>query len=144
MIYIIVPVHGGWSEWDKWSHCSVSCGAGKRRRFRDCTNPPPSANGQYCGDSWMQEEDCFVDCGELRKQVSVTCLVRDTTLYWFRLKNVIIFRHLYYIKQWLSEGSTVRRTIFYLQEKISISLGGKVCIYKSALLAVRYTQNNLL
>ncbi|CAG2198792.1 unnamed protein product [Mytilus edulis] len=56
------PVHGGWSAWGDWSPCSVSCGAGKRRRFRDCKNPAPSPSGRYCGDSWMQEDNCFIEC----------------------------------------------------------------------------------
>ncbi|CAC5391141.1 unnamed protein product [Mytilus coruscus] len=56
------PVHGGWSAWGDWSPCSVSCGAGKKRRFRDCKNPAPSPMGRYCGDSWMQEDNCFIEC----------------------------------------------------------------------------------
>ncbi|XP_076085746.1 agrin-like isoform X7 [Mytilus galloprovincialis] len=56
------PVHGGWSSWGDWSPCSVSCGAGKKRRFRDCKNPAPSPSGRYCGDSWMQEDNCFIEC----------------------------------------------------------------------------------
>uniref|UniRef100_A0A8C4WPB5 G-protein coupled receptors family 2 profile 1 domain-containing protein n=1 Tax=Eptatretus burgeri TaxID=7764 RepID=A0A8C4WPB5_EPTBU len=33
------PVHGVWSPWATWTHCSASCGPGIRRRSRRCLGP---------------------------------------------------------------------------------------------------------
>jgi len=42
------PVDGGYSEWTKFSECSVSCGGGKQERTRECTNPNPENGGHDC------------------------------------------------------------------------------------------------
>lgn len=42
------PVDGGYSEWTKFSECSVSCGGGKQERTRECTNPKPENGGHDC------------------------------------------------------------------------------------------------
>ncbi|XP_044177006.1 coadhesin-like, partial [Acropora millepora] len=42
------PVDGGYSEWTKFSECSVSCGGGKQKRTRECTNPKPQNGGHDC------------------------------------------------------------------------------------------------
>ena len=39
---------GGYSQWGNWSLCSVSCGKGRRIRYRTCTSPPPSTGGKGC------------------------------------------------------------------------------------------------
>ena len=45
-------IHGRWSIWGQWGQCSVSCGMGKRRRIRTCSNPAPEFGGNKCvGDS---------------------------------------------------------------------------------------------
>ncbi|XP_060572734.1 ectin-like [Ruditapes philippinarum] len=44
--------NGGWSAWETWGSCSVTCGSGIKSRFRACANPKPSPYGQYCeGDN---------------------------------------------------------------------------------------------
>ncbi|WAR29819.1 ATS12-like protein [Mya arenaria] len=40
--------HGGWSDWESWSACPVTCDVGLRSRQRFCNNPFPSMLGQYC------------------------------------------------------------------------------------------------
>jgi len=40
--------HGGWSGWQSWETCSVSCGGGQRSRKRECDNPLPSYGGRDC------------------------------------------------------------------------------------------------
>lgn len=44
--------NGGWTEWEQWSSCTMTCGGGIRLRSRTCTNPIPSTFGANCvGDS---------------------------------------------------------------------------------------------
>ena len=48
--------------WTDWLSCSVSCGGGKRHRFRHC-HPQPM-NGGVCvddGEKRMEAEDCNTD-----------------------------------------------------------------------------------
>ncbi|XP_052240654.1 coadhesin-like [Dreissena polymorpha] len=40
--------NGGWSNWNSWQSCSVTCGEGLKLRGRTCTNPSPSAYGKDC------------------------------------------------------------------------------------------------
>ncbi|XP_052232909.1 thrombospondin-2-like [Dreissena polymorpha] len=40
--------NGGWSSWNPWLSCSVTCGMGMRIRNRTCSNPIPSAYGKAC------------------------------------------------------------------------------------------------
>lgn len=42
------PVHGGFTEWTKFSECTRSCGVGIKNRTRHCTNPAPMHGGKDC------------------------------------------------------------------------------------------------
>ncbi|XP_053385659.1 uncharacterized protein LOC123538853 [Mercenaria mercenaria] len=50
--------NGGWTDWENWSTCSVSCGGGIQSRSRSCTNPKPSILGQYCIGDEQQTQTC--------------------------------------------------------------------------------------
>lgn len=41
-------VDGGYSNWNSWSDCSVSCGGGRKARSRSCNNPAPQHGGKDC------------------------------------------------------------------------------------------------
>ena len=56
--YSFISVDGGWSEWREWSSCDVNCGTGKRSQLRDCTNPFPLNDGEYCKGSDEKIEPC--------------------------------------------------------------------------------------
>uniref|UniRef100_A0A1B6CGF3 Peptidase M12B domain-containing protein n=1 Tax=Clastoptera arizonana TaxID=38151 RepID=A0A1B6CGF3_9HEMI len=43
-----IPIHGGWSDWSKWTSCSRTCGAGVSISERRCDHPVPSSGGDFC------------------------------------------------------------------------------------------------
>ncbi|XP_053398910.1 SCO-spondin-like isoform X2 [Mercenaria mercenaria] len=55
---ISCPVHGFWSHWLPWGHCSASCGIGFRQRHRLCNNPSPKFGGLECEGSLIEEDVC--------------------------------------------------------------------------------------
>ena len=56
--HIFFLVSGGWSEWEVWGRCSVTCGGGVQTRLRTCTNPPPSSGGVDCQGNNLQSQTC--------------------------------------------------------------------------------------
>lgn len=44
--FLGVPVHGGYSQWNSWSPCSLS--GGTQQRSRSCTSPRPTNGGRDC------------------------------------------------------------------------------------------------
>ncbi|CAH3038827.1 unnamed protein product [Porites evermanni] len=89
------PVNGGYSNWNSWSDCSVSCGGGRKARSRSCNNPAPQHGGKDCSSlgpsfqtiacntmgcpvdggysNWNSWSDCSVSCGGGRKARSRSC-----------------------------------------------------------------------
>ena len=51
-------VDGSWSAWSVSSPCDVTCGTGKRKQVRECTNPAPSGGGKNCEGSSQQNIPC--------------------------------------------------------------------------------------
>lgn len=47
-VYYFLTENGNYTQWSRWSSCSVTCGAGSRSRNRSCTNPPPGPYGDDC------------------------------------------------------------------------------------------------
>ena len=51
-------VDGGYSPWTSFSECSVTCGVGRMKRTRTCTNPKPEHGGKQCEGRSEQIEQC--------------------------------------------------------------------------------------
>ncbi|XP_038063967.1 hemicentin-1-like isoform X2 [Patiria miniata] len=59
-VFVTIRVDGGWSSWQPWGECSVTCGSGIRTRVRYCDNPPPQYNGRGCDGAPSQQAECVV------------------------------------------------------------------------------------
>ena len=78
------PIHGGWSPWGEFSHCSVTCGLGSKERTRECSSPYPLYDGNACvgeaverivcpglppcpihgqWNAWTEFDRCDAECG---------------------------------------------------------------------------------
>lgn len=56
-------VNGGWSKWGEYSECKGKCNKrGKMYKYRTCTNPPPSGNGNGCKGKIRKGKRCKVKC----------------------------------------------------------------------------------
>lgn len=56
------PVDGGFTEWSKFTTCSVTCGIGFQWRSRNCTNPAPKHGGKMCKGAIKEKHHCQIDC----------------------------------------------------------------------------------
>ncbi|KAI8507552.1 hypothetical protein Bbelb_149320 [Branchiostoma belcheri] len=52
------PVDGGWSDWNLWSDCSVTCESGTQTRDRTCDNPAPANGGADCDGPAEETQVC--------------------------------------------------------------------------------------
>ncbi|KAL5012573.1 hypothetical protein ScPMuIL_011124 [Solemya velum] len=56
------PIDERWSEWSRWSSCSVTCGAGGvEMRMRECEHPAPQVNGRGCQGKGFETRVCNSD-----------------------------------------------------------------------------------
>ncbi|XP_059055686.1 A disintegrin and metalloproteinase with thrombospondin motifs 7 isoform X2 [Achroia grisella] len=55
------PRNGGWGPWSEWSECSRTCGAGVSTQSRECNNPKPYNNGDYCIGARSRYKICNTD-----------------------------------------------------------------------------------
>ena len=52
------PIHGEWTAWSNWSHCSVTCARGSQMRFRTCSDPKPQHGGHNCSGNSSDLKYC--------------------------------------------------------------------------------------
>ncbi|XP_053380916.1 sushi, von Willebrand factor type A, EGF and pentraxin domain-containing protein 1-like [Mercenaria mercenaria] len=75
------PVNGGWSEWQEWSSCSLTCGGGTRYRSRKCNNPLPGFMGLDCEGNKTGTEACndhtCPSCPKLKRENGTIVTCRD-------------------------------------------------------------------
>jgi hypothetical protein len=50
--------NGGWSDWEPWGICTVTCDYGIISRRRNCSSPTPSLGGQYCNGDASEYQIC--------------------------------------------------------------------------------------
>ena len=60
-----------WTSWEPWTRCTEACGIGERIRKRECSNPAPENNGEYCTGPRSEKEHCFA---ESSKQGKLKCI----------------------------------------------------------------------
>ncbi|KAM7440987.1 hypothetical protein ABFA07_009879 [Porites harrisoni] len=52
------PVDGDWSNWNKWTACSKTCGEGTQIRIRTCDDPKPLHGGKQCEGAAQEARVC--------------------------------------------------------------------------------------
>lgn len=52
------PVNGNWGRWAEWEACDKSCGYGKQKRKRTCSDPAPKYDGNRCPGADTQYRMC--------------------------------------------------------------------------------------
>ena len=57
-MFVISLVDGMWTEWSKFTECSVTCGGGYKTRNRSCDNPAPQYGGKICAGDQINRENC--------------------------------------------------------------------------------------
>lgn len=53
-----ISVYGQWGMWSTWSVCDVTCGTGLQHRRRNCDNPKPAHEGDYCPKDNVEYKTC--------------------------------------------------------------------------------------
>ena len=51
-------VDGDWSNWNKWTACSKTCGEGTQIRIRTCDDPKPLHGGKQCEGAAQEARVC--------------------------------------------------------------------------------------
>ena len=87
--FLAIP--GGYSEWSQWEQCNVSCGGGIQRRYRRCTNPPPSDGGSTCIEQNLGPAEEIQQCNRQNCRKCRSCLKRKVLNAWI-LWNRKIFQ----------------------------------------------------
>uniref|UniRef100_A0A8B9JKN2 Cell adhesion molecule-related/down-regulated by oncogenes n=1 Tax=Astyanax mexicanus TaxID=7994 RepID=A0A8B9JKN2_ASTMX len=59
-ISLKVQIPGGFSNWEEWGPCSVTCGQGTQERIRLCNNPAPANGGPPCEGPNVDFRKCQV------------------------------------------------------------------------------------
>ena len=93
-------MNGNWSQWSLWQPCNVTCGGGKRTRFRSCSNPAPKWDGLDCSGTNISTENCNLHIckgGSLKVKTSSLYAIK-TFLSWIVSSN----------NQWMTAGATGR------------------------------------
>ena len=85
MIVYLYLVDGGWSAWETWNACSITCGGGSQTRMRSCTSPSPANGGLDCEGASSQTQACN-DVGCPGKQESIVVVVVVTQLFGLHLQ----------------------------------------------------------
>lgn len=75
----VLAADGHWSAWSPWGQCSVSCGNGKKSRFRMCDNPPPMNGGDFCVGDPVDWTRCSSVCPG--KFIKIFCYGLITLLF---------------------------------------------------------------
>ena len=59
-MFFIFQVDTGWSAWDSWGVCNVTCGTGQQSRRRYCKNYDSAKGGAYCQGEEYDFNSCLL------------------------------------------------------------------------------------
>ena len=56
--FFLSTVDGDWSNWNKWTACTKTCGEGTQIRIRTCDHPKPLHGGKQCEGAAQEARVC--------------------------------------------------------------------------------------
>jgi len=91
---VMPPQDGNWGAWQAWQGCSVTCGTGVSRRYRNCDDPSPEYGGAPCSGMQFEENACTPGgaCpGEwFYESQSIQIQIHVTASFWHLLWYTIV------------------------------------------------------
>ncbi|XP_052064156.1 netrin receptor UNC5A-like [Mytilus californianus] len=96
----LCPVDTGWSAWDSWGVCNVTCGHGQHSRRRYCKNSYPTKSGAYCQGEEYDFNSCTLSsCSVLEEQQSTNIPIVVGTVSGVVVIGIVIILVVIYAKR---------------------------------------------
>ncbi|XP_063401136.1 netrin receptor UNC5A-like [Mytilus trossulus] len=96
----LCPVDTGWSSWDSWGVCNVTCGTGQQSRRRYCNNSNSTMGGAYCQGEEYDFNSCVLSsCLDPEHQQSTNISIAVRTVSGVLLIIIVIILVVIYAKR---------------------------------------------
>ncbi|CAG2187601.1 unnamed protein product [Mytilus edulis] len=97
----LCPVDTGWSAWDSWGVCNVTCGTGQQSRRRYCKNYDSAKGGAYCQGEEYDFNSCLLSsCLDPEHQQSTNIPIVVGTVSGVLLIIIVIILVVIYAKRY--------------------------------------------
>ena len=113
-------VNGGWSSWTNDGSCSRTCGRGRQKLIRTCSNPRPFCGGRNCLGLSIRYITCNSDC--CPGKIAHTTYIHNTNYLGFGMKSFMDL-HICWKLLWFTK---------FLKDCIMLACLTHICQFMSA------------